>query len=105
KSDLEAVKAEYKAKENSVLFDVNDAYARVEANKKLVELYETSFIPEAEEAANVSSKGYETSKTDLTDFLESQSMLIKFKEEHYKAIADLRNALADLETAVGCDIE
>jgi len=105
KSDLEMVKAEYKAKENSVLFEVNDAYARAVANKKLIELYETAFIPQAQETVNVAIKGYEAEKSDFLTVLDSQRMLISFKLDHYKAILDLRIALADLERAAGIDLD
>lgn len=105
KSDLAMVKAEYKAKENSVLFELNDAYARAVANKKLVELYETAFIPQAREAVSVAIKGYEAEKSDFLTVLDSQRMLINFKLDHYKAILDLRMALADLERTVGADVD
>ena len=105
KSDLAMVKAEYKGKENSILFEVNDAFARAAANKKLIELYETAFIPQAQEAVNVAIKGYESEKTDFLTVLDSQRMLINFKLDHYKAILDLRIALADLEKAVGTDVD
>ena len=105
KSDLEMVKAEYKAKENSVLFELNDAYARALANKKLVELYETAFIPQAREAVSVASKGYEAERSDFLTALDSQRMLANFKLDHYRAILDLRIALADLERIVGTDID
>lgn len=105
KSDLAMVKAEYKGKENSVLFEVNDAYARAIANKKLIELYETAFIPQAQEAVNVAIKGYESERSNLLTVLDSQQMLINFKLEHYKAILELRIALADLERTVGIDVD
>lgn len=105
KSDLEMLKAEYKAKENSVLFDVNDAYARALANKKLVELYETAFIPQANEAVKTALKGYEAQQSDFLTALDSQRMLFNFKLDHYKAILDLRVALADLERTVGIDVD
>lgn len=105
KSDLAMVKAEYRAKENSVLFEVNDAYARAAASKKLIELYETAFIPQANETVSVAIKGYEAGKSDFLTVLDSQRMLINFKLDHYKAILDLRIALADLERAVGTDVE
>jgi len=105
KSDLAMVKAEYKGKENSVLFEVNDAYARAAANKKLIELYETAFIPQAQEAVSVALRGYEAEKSDFLTVLDSQRMLISFKLEHYNAILDLRIALADLERAAGIDVE
>jgi len=105
KSELEMVKAEYRAKESAVLFDINDAYARAQANKKLIELYETAFLPQAEEAANVAIKGYQAEKSDFLTALDSQRALIGFKLDHYKAILDLWVALADLERAVGQDLD
>ncbi len=105
KSELEMLKAEYAAKEKAILFDVRDAYARVEANKKLVELYETSFLPQAEETLNASIKGYESDKTDFLTTLDSRRMLVDFKLKHYSAILDLKIALADLEKTIGGDID
>lgn len=105
KSDLEMLKAEYKAKENSVLFEINDAYARADAGGRLVELYETSFIPQAEETANVAMKNYEVQAADFLTVIDSLRMLLSFKIDHYKAILDLKVALADLERAAGADIE
>jgi len=105
KSDLEMVKAEYKGKENSVFFELNDAYARAIANKKLIELYETTFIPQAKETVNVAIKGYESAKADFLTVLDSQRMLINFKLEHYQAILNLRIALADIERTVGTDVD
>ena len=104
RAELEMLKAEYRMKENMVLFDIRDAFARAEANKKLVELYETSFIPQAEQTVNAALKGYESEKTDFLNLLDSQRMLIDFKLERYKAISELRIALADLERAVGIDV-
>lgn len=105
KSELEMLKAEYAAKEKAVLFDVRDAYARVEANKKLVELYETAFLPQAEETLNASVRGYESDKTDFLTLLDSRRMLIDFKLRHYNSILDLRIALADLERAIGASAD
>ena len=105
KSELEMLKAEYAAKEKAVLFDVRDAYARVDANKKVVELYETAFLPQAEETLNASMKGYESDKIDFLTLLDSRRMFVDFKLKHYNAILDLRIALADLERAVGTSID
>ncbi|PIU41383.1 MAG: hypothetical protein COS99_05845 [Candidatus Omnitrophica bacterium CG07_land_8_20_14_0_80_42_15] len=104
KSELEMLKAEYDAKEKNILLDIRDAYARIEANKKMIELYETAFIPQADEALKASIKGYESGKTDLFIFLDSQRTLIEFKLDHYKVILELRLALADLEKAIGVSL-
>ncbi len=105
KSELEMIKAEYKLKENMVLFDIRDSYARVEAGRKLIELYTTSFIPQAEQTVAAAIKGYETEKTDFLTLLDSQRMLIEFRLEYYNAILGLRMALADLERSAGIDVE
>jgi outer membrane protein TolC len=105
KAELEMLEAEYKTKENMVLFDVRDSYARTQANKKLIELYLTSFIPQAEQTVAAALKGYETEKADFLTLLDSQRMLIEFKLEYYSAILELRMALADLERAVGIDVD
>jgi len=104
KADLNMLKAEYKGKENSVLFDVTEAYARAASAKKLIELYEASFIPQAESAFNAASKSYETQGADFLSALDSRRMLLSFKIDYYKTILDFRMALADLERVVGTDI-
>lgn len=104
KSELEAVKAEYKMKENAVLFDVMDARARADANVKMIRLYETSFIPQANQTVEAALRGYESGKSDFLTLLDSQRMLIEFKLDRYKAILELRIALADLERAIGTDL-
>ncbi len=104
KAELSMLEAGYKAKENMVLFDVRDAYARVEANKKIVELYETAFIPQANETQKAATRGYESGKTDFLTLLDAQRMLIDFKIDRYMAILEFRIALADLEKAAGTDL-
>ncbi len=104
KAELEMLKAEYRMKENMVLFDVRDSVARVDANKKIIELYEMAFIPQAAETVNAAMKGYESGKADFLTLLDSQRMLIEFKLDHYRAILDFRVALADLERNVGIEL-
>ena len=104
KADLNMLKVEYKGKELSVLFDVSEAYARANSDKKLIELYESAFIPQAEGAFNAQMKGYEVQTSDFLSVVDSWRMLLSFKIDYYKTILDFRMALADLERAVGADI-
>lgn len=105
KSELEMLKSEYRAKENMIMFNVRDSYARVEASKKIVELYETAFLPQADETVKASLKGYSSGVADFLTLLDSQRNLEDFKIDHYKAILDLRIALADLEKAMGITLD
>jgi len=105
KAELQMLESEYEAKENMVLFDIRDSFARAEAGKKIVALYETSFLPQADETAKAAIKSYESGKSDFLTLLDSQRMLIDFKLDHYKAIMEFRVALADLERAIGTDMD
>lgn len=105
KAELEMLKAEYRAKENMILFNIRDSYARVAANKKIVELYETAFLPQADETVKASLKGYSSGMTDFLTLLDSQRNLEDFKIDHYKAILELRIAIADLERSMGITLD
>lgn len=104
KAELESLQADYRMKENMVLFDVRDAYARAAANKKIADLYKTSFVPQAGETVKATLRGYESGTADFLTLLDSQRTLRDFKLDAYKAAMELAIALADLEKAVGTDL-
>ncbi|MBI5143981.1 MAG: TolC family protein [Candidatus Omnitrophica bacterium] len=104
KKELDMFKAEYKTMENMALFEVKEAYAKVEARKKLVEQFETSFIPQAEQALKASLIGYEANQIDFLNLLDSQRMLLDIKIDYYDTLVELEMAKAELEKAVGIDL-
>ncbi len=104
KSELNMFKAEYKMMENMVLFEVKEAYTKVASRKKLVELFETSFLPQAEQALKASLTGYEANQIDFLNLLDSQRMLLDIKLDYYNTRVDFEMAKAELEQAVGIDL-
>ncbi|MFA5156744.1 MAG: TolC family protein [Candidatus Omnitrophota bacterium] len=97
-------KAEYQAEENMVLFEARSAYARFEAGKKLVKIYETGVLPQAQAALETAQRGYETGAVSFLDLLDSLRTLREFQIEYFEALANLEIALADLERTVGVDL-
>jgi outer membrane protein TolC len=67
-------------------------------------MYETSFIPQAEQALNASGSGYESGQIDFLNLLDSQRMLLEIKLDYNAAAVQLEGAKADLEKAVGLDL-
>ena len=104
KAELAMFKAEYNMMENMALFDVKEAYAKIESYKKLVETFETSFMPQAEQALKASLTGYEANQIDFLNLLDSQRMLLEIKVDYYRMLVDLEMAKAELEKAVGADL-
>lgn len=105
KAELEMAGFDYKNMENMVLADIKDMYTMVEANRRLKELYETSFLPQAEQGLKSGLTGYESGSTDFLSLLDSQRMLLEFKIEYYKVLVNLEIAVAELERAVGMDLK
>ena len=96
--------AEYQAEENMVLFEARSAYARFEAGKNLVKIYETGVLPQAQAALETAQRGYETGAVSFLDLLDSLRTLREFQIEYFEALTNLEIALADLERSVGTDI-
>lgn len=104
KANLEQAKADYKATQNMVLFESRSAYAKFEAARKLVKIYETGVLPQAQSALDTARLGYEADKIDFLDFLDSHRTLREFQIEYFESLANLEIALADLERSVGADL-
>ncbi|TRZ49881.1 TolC family protein [bacterium] len=103
-ANVSVVKAEYQAQENMVLFEVRSSYARFDAAKKLVQIYETGVLPQAQAALETARRGYETDTLSFLDLLDSERTLREFQMDYFESLANLEIALADLERAVGVDL-
>lgn len=103
-ANVGVVKAEYQAEENLVLFEVSSSYARFDASKKLVKIYETGVLPQAQAALETARRGYETDTLSFLDLLDSVRTFREFQMEYLESLANLEIALADLERAVGVDL-
>lgn len=103
--ESEAMKALYEDLENMALYEAEAALAKVEAGAKLAKLYETSFLPQAEAAYKASSVGFGAGKNNFLDLLDSERMLLEFKLDYATALVDLEIAYAELDRAVGMELE
>lgn len=104
KANLEVAKSEYKAEENTVLFEARSSLARFEAARNLVKIYETGVLPQAEAAYETARQGYEARKIDFLDLLDSLRTLKELQMEYFESLANSQIALADLERSVGRDL-
>ena len=104
RANVGVVRAEYQAQENMVLFEARSAYAKFDAAKKLVKIYETGVLPQAQAALETARRGYETDSLSFLDLLDSVRTLREFQMEYFESLANLEIALADLERSVGMNI-
>ena len=84
--------------------ELEAALVKIESQKRLAKLYETSFLPQAEAAFRTASIGFEAGKNDFLNFLDSERMLLEFKLDYARVLVDLELAHSELERAVGVDL-
>jgi len=94
----------YEALENDTRFLIEDLLVKIETAERLVKLYETSVLPQAEQAVKSSDIGYRADRVDFLNLLESQRQLEEFKLEYYRALVMQNQGVARLEQVLGTHI-
>jgi cobalt-zinc-cadmium efflux system outer membrane protein len=89
---------------NSIDFGISDLKAQLERRKKLVELYKTGIIPQADQALESAVINYRVNKVDFLTLLNSQMTLFNYEREYYESLADYQMKLAQLEALVGKEL-
>jgi len=92
---------EINALKSSIGYVIADSLANMERRKKMVELYRTGLIPQAEQSLESSLIGYRVGKVDFLTLLDSKASLFTYERELSESKAEYMMALARLEAAVG----
>lgn len=101
---IESSRAALETAERRTSFDVQDAYFKLTTARRIVDLYKTALIPQAEARLSASEAGYRTGKVDFLDLLESERFLLNIRVMSAFAEGNLGMELARLERAVGTDL-
>ncbi len=105
KAEREMAKADYQAMRNMTSFDVKNLLVKVQTTQRLIELYQTSVLPQAEQALKVTESAYQSDRMGFLDLLDAARTLLDFRLEHYEHFAQYEQFLAELERAVGTDLQ
>jgi outer membrane protein TolC len=89
---------------NQTRYDVKEYLTHVETSLRLVQLYETTVLPQAAQALRVSETAYQSDRLGFLDLLDSERASIQFQLEYQRALADYGRNLAHLERVVGIDL-
>jgi outer membrane protein TolC len=100
---LEEVRARaaYARQEDSVLFELQDAYISLESLREQLELYRHALIPQAEQSLESSEAAYETGKLSFLELLDSERFFLNVRYGYAKIKSDYLIAQADMERALG----
>ena len=104
-AEIEAARAGQRAVENALRLTVQEAYVRVKAAEQRAALLRTTIVPQSDHTLEVSRVAYQTDRVDFLALIDNQRVLLDAQLGYYRALSDLEQARADLERAVGTDIE
>lgn len=101
---LLASQHQYVATQNRVQFQIEDAYARVRAQQELAALFDSTVIPQAQQAYELSRAGYAVGKSGFLDVIENWQLWLAFTIQYHRALGELERSVADLEQALGLSL-
>lgn len=103
--EVKAAEAKLLGARNETFYRLRDAYLRFDSAFKIVTLYETAVIPQAELALRSDQSGYEAGKTDFLNLLDSERVYLNAKLSYIRVYTEMLNSYADLAYITGLDAE
>ncbi len=104
-SEVTMATAEFNNLKNGINYGVSDLQAQLERRRKLIELYRTGIIPQAEQSLESATISYRVNKVDFLTLLDSRVTLFNYEREYYDSVADYQMKLAQLEALVGKQLQ
>ncbi len=102
-ANLNAAKNQLIQAKNSTEYEVKAAYYRFITAQKIVLLYESTLVPQAQLMMSSDRAGYTAGHGDIEDFVSSQVNLLNIKIAYGEALANALKELAVLQKEVGKD--
>ena len=101
----EVVRANERVLEDQTKVALRKVYFRLENARRLVELYETTLIPQAGAAIEAAETWHQEGPKSIAGFLETQSVWLNFNLARLRAVADYQQNVTRLEQLVGGKID
>jgi outer membrane protein TolC len=103
-ANQDSAKAAFQVLQNQILFEVKDLLAKIEAAEKLITLYKTTVIPQAQQTLESARAGYKAAKVEFLTLLDAERAIKDFTLDYYRALTAFEQRMAELERAVGGDL-
>jgi cobalt-zinc-cadmium efflux system outer membrane protein len=103
-AELGHAEAMLRSEQNSARSDVKSNWTKVQAVGRLVELYSTSILPQAEQSVKVTETAYQSDRVGFLDLLDSQRALLEFRLDFAQYVSQYGQSVAELERTLGVDL-
>ncbi len=100
-SRLAEAKQNYRSAQQQAIFQVKDQYLSIQSSERILKLYKTTLLPQAQLTVDAASAAYEVGSTDFISLVTNLTSLITLERQYYDEAARHEEALARLEPIVG----
>ncbi len=103
-SKLREAKQNYQAAQQQSIYQVKDQYLSIQSSERILNLYKTTLIPQAQLTVDSSASPYEVGSIDFLTLLANLTNLISLDRQYYDELARHEEAIVRLEPIVGKEL-
>lgn len=101
RSEHGMARSEYEAARNALLLELRTGAVDIDCCAKLVELYEDTMLPQAEQALKAALSGYEAGRASFLELIDAGRGLLDTKREYFEYQADYAARLSAIKAITG----
>ena len=101
---LGEARSNYLSTRQEIVFMVKDQYLAAKSSERILSLYESGTIPQANLALESTTSAYEVGKVDFLSLLNGLMSVLTLEKQFYQELARHEQALARLEPFVGLEL-
>ncbi len=90
---------------NQVNLAIHRSLTQYDQASKLVELYQSGILPQANQTFQATLSAYQVDKVDFLSLLDSVMSLYRYEIDHARALSDQQRSRAQLEAAAGLEAD
>jgi cobalt-zinc-cadmium efflux system outer membrane protein len=101
RATLSAARASRDETRRRIEFRVKDLYLRGRASERLVSLYGTTVLPQAQLALESATAAYQVGKVDFLTLLNSFTVMLEYEMRYHEELSSFQKTVAELEATIG----
>lgn len=99
--NIQKSQSQVEAIRNEITLMIHHAMIDARKNEKLISLYESQLIPQANANLNAGITGYQQNKIDFMTLIDNFLSVYTYRLQYYQSVADYMKAIAELEELTG----
>ena len=104
RSRLDEAKENYKSAQQEAIFQIKDQYLAIQSSQRILNLYKTTLLPQAQLTVDSSTAAYEVGTLDFLALVTNVTNLITLQLQYNDEVERHEEAIARLEPVVGKEL-